>query len=171
VFFLTGLTLALSGAMTGGFALVLGLSCALMIGRLSAVFALVPAALIAFGFLFQEFNVMVGFNAAAYALPAFAAFAIGARISFVRSTARIRGPKVHPVSLRQTGTEPQAAPEADVVIRPDFAHPSAPERAQAPAAARRVVGDPVPLPDFLRIPLEPEPPRRNVRKRLFARHG
>jgi hypothetical protein len=163
VFFLTGLTLALSGPLTGGFALVLGFSCALMVGRVSAVFSLVPAALIAFGFLFREFSVMTAFNAVAYALPSFLAFTFGTRISFVRSAASFRGRKA--VAAPQPRQED--APEMDKVIRPDFAVPPAP----APSPVRRVSGDPVPLPDFLRIAEEPEPSRRKVRKRLFPRRG
>jgi hypothetical protein len=127
----------------------------------------VPVALIAFGFLFQEFGVMTAFNAAAYALPAFLAFTFGTRISFVRNTARFRGRKALAGPLPHSGT----APEADAVIRPDFAHPPAMEHSGMPSVTRRVAGDPVPLPDFLRIAEEPEPPRRKARKGLFPRRG
>jgi hypothetical protein len=167
VFFLTGITLAISGALSGGFALVLGLSCALMIGRLSMVFSLVPAALIGFGLLFQEFSVMTAFNAAAYALPAFLAFTFGTRISFVRSTARIRGLRARSVSLGHT----ENLKEEDTVLRPDFAHPPAPDPVPTPAPARLVAGERAPLPDFLRLAEDPEPSRRPVRNRLFPRRG
>jgi hypothetical protein len=165
VFFLTGLTLVLSGPLTGGFALVLGLSCALIFGRLSSVFSLVPLALVGFAFLFNELGVMTGFNAAAFALPAFLAFTFGIRISFVRSVAK---PSGHNVPAAQEGvpelpeapemTEtlevPELAPEADTVIRPDFTHPPAME--PTPTAARREPASSVNLPVFLRISEEPE---------------
>jgi hypothetical protein len=195
VFYLTGLTLALSGPLTGGFALVMGFSCALIFGRLSAVFSLVPASLVAFGFLFHEFSVMTAFNAGAYALPAFLAFSFGTRISFVRRVAEIHGryvpapkinghgvkavparqPAVEPVA-REIGEvraaphqQPEAAPDVGEIIRPDFARPPVPAPAAAPA--RRVAGDPLQLPDFLRIAEEPEQPRRKARKGLFQRRG
>ncbi len=170
VFFLTGLTLALSGPLTGGFALVLGFSCALIFGRLSSVFSLVPVALVGFGLLFNEFGVMTAFSAAAFALPAFLAFTFGIRISFVRSAAK---PHVRSAPAPAPRT-PETALEADTVIRPDFAHPPVLEPAQVPAAARAVGADPVPLPDFLRIAEEPEQPKQSkrlVRNRLFPRRG
>jgi hypothetical protein len=170
VFFLTGLTLALSGPLTGGFALVLGFSCALIFGRLSSVFSLVPVALVGFGLLFNEFGVMTAFSAAAFALPAFLAFTFGIRISFVRSAAK---PHVRNAPAPAPRT-PEAALEADTVIRPDFAHPPVLEPAHVPSAARAVGADPVPLPDFLRIAEEPEQPKqskRMVRTRLFPRRG
>lgn len=169
VFFLTGLTLALSGPLTGGFALVMGFACALMIGRVSTVFALVPASLVAFGILFGDFGPMTAFNVAAYALPAFLAFTFGTRISFVRRTAQPRGQRARAVQTRR----PEIAREVAMVIRPDFAHPPTPAPAPAPtpAPARRIAGDPVQLPDFLRIAEDPEPSRRRVRNRLFPRRN
>lgn len=163
VFFLGGLTLVLSGPLTGGFALALGFACALMFRRISSVFTLVPVALVGFGFMFREFGLMTAFNAAAFALPAFLAFTFGTRISFMRHAAEAHDRSIRAVSAQ----EPVAAPEEAPVIRPDFAHPPAP----APAPARQAVGDPVPLPDFLRIAEEPEIPRRRVRKRLFPLRG
>ncbi len=170
VFFLTGLTVTLSGPLTGGFALVVGFACALMIGRVSTVFALVPVALVAFGILFSEFDPMTAFNAAAYALPAFLAFTFGTRISFVRRTAhRHHGRRARVLQPRQ----PEIEREVATVIRPDFAHPPAPvlSPTPAPAPARRIAGDPVQLPDFLRIAEDPEPSRRRVRNRLFPRRN
>jgi len=171
VFFLTGLTLALSGPLTGGFALVLGFSCALIFGRLSSVFSLVPVALVGFGLLFNEFGVMTAFSAAAFALPAFLAFTFGIRISFVRSAAKVHARHVPAAQLHKPEAAQEAAQEADAVIRPDFAHPPVLEHAHAPAAARPVGADPVALPDFLRIAEEPELPKRMLRKRLFPRRG
>lgn len=165
VFFLTGLTLVLSGPLTGGFALVTGFSCALMIGRVSAVFTLVPVALVAFGILFDEFTPTAAFNAAAFALPAFLSFTFGTRISFVRRTAKTKSRRARDVPSRRPDTA------RDAVIRPDFAHPPAPETAPAAAPTRKIAGDPVQLPDFLRIAEEPEPSRRKVRNRLFPRRG
>jgi hypothetical protein len=165
VFFLTGMTLAISGATTGGFALIIGFSCALIFRRLSAVFVLVPAALIAFGFLFGEFEAMTAFNAAAYGLPAFLAFTFGTRISFVRRTVEIRGRKVRSVPSGKSET----APEVGTLIRPDFARP--PIETPVPEPARQVIGERVMLPDFLRIAEEPVQPRRRERKRLFPRRG
>ena len=150
VFFLTGITLVLSGPLTGGFALVTGFSCALMIGRVSAVFTLVPVALLGFGYLFDELSAVDAFNAAVFALPAFLAFTFGTRISFVRHTARPRVRHAREVQLRQ----PEVARDVGTVIRPDFAHPPIP--VPAPAAAP---------------PPSPAPARRRVRNRLFPRRG
>lgn len=195
VFFLTGLTLVLSGPLTGGFALVLGFSCALIIGRLSTIFALVPAALVGFGFLFHEFGVTTAFNAAAFALPAFLAFTFGTRISFVRRSVEALGHKARSVPAQEPKAEPAPEPKTamadavavegksveDTVIRPDFSNPPTPEPtpvrmpmpARMPAEVRKVAGDSVsvPLPDFLRIAEEPEPPRRVGRKKLFPLRG
>jgi len=195
LFFVTGLTLAISGPLTGAFALVLGFCCSLMIGRLSAVFSLVPIGLIGFGFLFGEFGVMTAFNAVAFALPAFLAFTFGTRISFVRRTVEARdrdvrevppkrqagapegAPASAPEAARKVSSEP--APDADTVIRPDFAHPppSAPAPVPAPVPlsrpvlSRKVAGDMAQLPDFLRIAEDPEPPRKKGRHRLFPLRG
>ncbi len=166
IFFLTGLTLALSGSLIGGFALVTGFSCSLIFGRLSTVFGLVPAALIAFGLLFHEFGVMIAFNAGVFALPAFFAFTYGTRISFVRRTATILSRILNAVPSSQA----EAAPEVDTVIRPDFTRPGAIAPVSIPTPSRHMAGDPAPLPDFLRIAEdEPERPRRRSHKRLFAR--
>jgi hypothetical protein len=182
VFFLTGLTLVLSGPLTGGFALVLGLSCALIFGRLSSVFSLVPVALVGFAFLFNELGLMTAFNAVAFALPAFLAFTFGIRISFVRSVAK---PSSHNVAAAQQNVPevaevpempevPETAPEADTVIRPDFAHPHALEPVPTRSAAPRGGASSVALPDFLRISEEPEEreePKRMLRNRIFLRRG
>jgi hypothetical protein len=177
VFFLTGLTLALSGPLTGGFALVLGFTCALMIGRISTVFSIVPVAVIGFGFLFRDFGPMNALNAAAYALPAFLAFTFGIRISFVRNPIDTRD---H--ALRMAPAKAQQPKQAvAAVIRPDFEHPapppvevSEPSPALAkpePAVALKLPDDPAPLPDFLRIAEDPEPPQSRVRRRLFPLRG
>jgi hypothetical protein len=165
VFFLTGMTLALSGPLTGPFALLLGLSCALMIGRLSMAFNVIPAALIGFGILFRDIGYLTAFNAVAFALPAFLAFSFGTRVSFVRRTATARGKKKPAVPA----VEPDVRVDADTVIRPNFARPAEPEPARTQPPARRVVGEPAPLPDFLRIAEEPEPVQRKPRNRLFPR--
>lgn len=174
VFFMTGLTLAVSGPLIGGFALVIGISCALIFGRLSLVFGLVPMALVAFGLLFHDFSVLNAVNAAAFALPVFLAFTYGTRISFVRCTVKIGGRIPDAARLRQPESAPEAQPETaselGTVIRPDFAHPAAltPVSTPDPEVAH-VSGDAIPLPDFLRIAEEPERPRRRSRHRLFAR--
>ncbi len=166
IFFLTGLTIALSGPMVGGFGLVTGFSCALIFGRLSTVFCLVPIALAAFGLLFHELGVMTVFNAGIFALPAFLAFTLGIRISFVRRSAT--------VTNRVVGTVPsvevEATPEVGSLIRPDFTHPLAAEPVQLSAQSARETDVLAPLPDFLRIAEEePERPRRRTHRRLFAR--
>jgi hypothetical protein len=193
LFFVSGLTLALSGPLTGGFALVVAFCCALMLGRLSAMFIFVPVGLIGFGFLFGELGVMTAFNAGVYALPAFLAFTFGSRISFVRSTAEVRDREVQPVSAQSPTPNSAGISEAtpsvpdlvvrdsDTVIRPDFAHPPVQESLPSsvprpvthavPPAARRVADEMVQLPDFLRIAEEPEPPRGKGRRRLFPLRG
>jgi hypothetical protein len=116
-FFLAGLTLVVSGPLVGGFALVLGFAAALMLRRLSLAFAFVPASLLAFGLLFHQLGLPVLFNAGAFALPAFLAFASGSRIAFARRPVPLRsyadesGPVEFPADSR--------AREA-MVITPDF---------------------------------------------------
>jgi len=187
VFFLAGLTLALCGVRTGGFALALGFSCALMFGRLSPVFSIVPLALVGFGFLFNELDVMTAFNSAAFALPAFIAFTSDTRMSFVRRVSEVPGRSVRAIRAQQ----PAAPPDAGNVIRPDFAHPPVPAPKRAPdaattatpvpvptptaamgaSAARKSNGDLAKLPDFLRIAEEPDPHQKRARKRLFPLRG
>ena len=149
---------------------MVGFSCALMIGRVSAVFALVPVALVAFGILFDEFDPMTAFNAAAFALPAFLSFTFGTRISFVRRTARRhQGRRARDVQPRQPEIEREVARDSAGLCAPSRACGNSPT--PAPAPARRIAGDPVQLPDFLRIAEDPEPSRRRVRNRLFPRRG
>jgi hypothetical protein len=116
VFFLAGVTLALSGPLTGGFALAFGLACALMMGRLSLVFYVMPVALVAFGIIFREFGAMTAFNAAVFSLPAFLGFTFGTRISFLRRPAEIRGWRAHAAPARasagKTGPVVLKVPEA-----------------------------------------------------------
>jgi hypothetical protein len=83
-FFITGLTIAVSGPLIGGFALILGLACALMFRRLSLSFIFVPAALVAFGFMFHKMSPLLLFNAAMFSIPTLLAFAFGVRVSYVR---------------------------------------------------------------------------------------
>jgi hypothetical protein len=90
-FFFTGLTLAVSGPMIGGFALLLGITCGLMLRRLSLAFVFVPVGLVAFSLLFDSFSALILFNAAIFALPTMLAFALGARVAYVRRPAGSRG--------------------------------------------------------------------------------
>jgi hypothetical protein len=117
-FFLAGITLVASGPMVGGFALVLGLACALMLGRLRLGFVVIPACLLAFGMLFQQLRVMVLFNAALFLMPVFLAFAAGVRIVFVRRPADLRAP-------REDSRHPHSRGPAGTVISPDFTNPRA----------------------------------------------
>jgi hypothetical protein len=194
LFFLTGITLVVSGWLTGGFALVIGYACALMVRRLSIVFVLVPPALIAFGVLFHEISVATAFNAAVFALPTFLCFRYGTRISFVRSPAThgMKPKKLKAAKGAAAAAAPEASaeaaleamsetmPEVAPVIRPDFERMVPPVPAKIPFAdspifvprpkqARRATGEPAPLPDFLRLADEPEPAARKTRKRIFAR--
>jgi hypothetical protein len=195
LFFLTGITLVISGWLTGGFALVIGYACALMVRRLSIVFVLVPPALIAFGVLFHEISVATAFNAAVFALPTFLCFRYGTRISFVRSPVMhgMKPKKLKPAKEDATSaaapeapvetvpeTMTEAMPEVAPVIRPDFERIVPPVPAKIPFAdspifiprpkqARRAAGEPAPLPDFLRLADEPEPAARKTRRRIFAR--
>jgi len=185
IFFLMGMTLALSG-LAGGFALVLALACALMIDRLSAVFVLAPLGLLAFGYLFQELTVTVAFNAAVFALPPLLAFRFGTRMSFLRRTPGIRTVKapvpartltvpvrVAPPVVRVEEPEVQVAP----VIRPNFIQPlpplpPRPSAAKPPSTPSEHPAPfrPTTLPDFLRIADDgQEPDARKGKKRLFAR--
>jgi hypothetical protein len=83
-FFIAGLTLAVCGPMIGGFGLILGFACALMLRRLSLSFIFVPVCLVGFGLLFHKLSTLVLFNAAIFALPTLLAFAFGVRVSYVR---------------------------------------------------------------------------------------
>jgi len=116
-FFLAGLTLVVSGPVVGGFALVLGFACALMLGRLSLAFRFVPATILAFGLLFHQFGLLTLFNALAFGLPAFLSFASGFRIVFARHAATPRTFASAPAPL-EFPADPKAR-EA-MVIRPDF---------------------------------------------------
>jgi hypothetical protein len=104
-FFMAGLTLVVSGPLTGGFALVVGLCCALMIGRLSSVFWFVSAGLVGFALLFHRVDLVTAFNALVFLVPAMLAFRFGTRISFMRrpevEQARARKPqKARPEEVR-----------------------------------------------------------------------
>lgn len=84
LFFLLGLTLVVSGPKVGGFALALGLTCALMTRRLSLAFLFVPAFLVVFGKLFGQFGLSLLVNAAIFVLPLALAFSFGVRLSYIR---------------------------------------------------------------------------------------
>lgn len=84
VFYLIGLTLVLSGPQVGGFALVLGLTCALMFRRLTLVFLFSPAFTILFGKIFGQLGLSQVVNAALLVLPLFLSFALNVRVSYVR---------------------------------------------------------------------------------------
>ena len=116
-FFLTGMTLVVAGPLTGGFALVLGVACALMFGRFSLAFRFVPAALLGFGALFHTLGINTLFNAALFGMPAFLSFASGLRLAFVRRAEPARGLdyRADPVEFPIGGKEQDA-----VVIRTDF---------------------------------------------------
>ena len=181
IFFLTGMTLVLSG-LAGGFALVLAFACALMFDRLSAVFVLAPLGLLGFGYLFQELTFTVAFNAAAFGLSPLLAFRFGTRMSFLRRSPAFRAAKA---VMRTTApamptravapSMPAEEPETGVapVIRPNFIQPlprpAARESASAPPS-QSTPFRPTTLPDFLRIADEgAEPAARKSKKRLFAR--
>jgi hypothetical protein len=129
-FFLAGLTLAVSGPMIGGFALVLGFTCALMLRRLSLSFFIVPLGLIAFSLLFDKVRLLVVFNAAIFALPALLAFAIGSRVSYVRRPIEAQN--------RQKGSrvpkDPAKVESREVSLLGRRAAPSRAKAASQPAA-------------------------------------
>ena len=86
VFFLSGVTLAVSGPLVGGFALTLAFTLALMLRRLSHLFITAPVCLAVFGVVFGRLGLTTVFNAGLFALPLFLSFALGVRLSFVRRT-------------------------------------------------------------------------------------
>lgn len=86
VFFLTGVTLAVSGPLVGGFALVLAFTLSLMLRRLSFLFIICPVCLAIFSVVFGRLGLTTVFNAGLFALPLFLSFAMGVRLSFVRRT-------------------------------------------------------------------------------------
>jgi hypothetical protein len=185
IFFLTGMTLVLSG-LAGGFALVLAFACALMFDRLSAVFVLAPLGLLGFGYLFQELSVTVVFNAAVFALPPLLSFRFGTRMSFLRRLPGARAvaapartvaavvPAPIPVPAAAPAI-PAEEPEAEVapVIRPNFIRPlprPGPRELPPPPAKPPNPFRPTTLPDFLRIADDaPEQAAAKGKKRLFAR--
>jgi len=134
-FFVTGLTLTTSGPLIGGFALLLGFTCALMLRRLSLGFVFVPASLIAFSALFHEFSATIVLNVLAFALPTVLAFALGVRMAFVRL----------PVALPSRSRQPDRPevpalpePREATVLPPRFRSSRA--KAAAVAAARLAEG-------------------------------
>jgi len=84
LFFLIGLTLVIAGVQVGGFAVALGLTCALMMRRLSLVFLFVPVFLAVFGKLFGQLGLSLIVNAAIFVLPLALAFSFGVRLSYIR---------------------------------------------------------------------------------------
>jgi hypothetical protein len=86
-FFLTGLTFIVCGPTIGGFALLLGFTCALMLRRLSLGFVFVPSSVIGFAMFFQELSPLVLLNSVLFALPMILAFAFGVRLAYVRCPA------------------------------------------------------------------------------------
>ncbi len=160
VFFLAGLTLALSGPQTGGFALAFGLACALMIGRLSLVFYVMPVALVGFAVVFRELSPLTMFNAAVFGLPAFLGFTFGTRISFVRRPAEIRSRRMKAAPAIQE-EKPAAAKPAAVPLKVPEPIPvrppeMAPTRRPAAVSVRKPEVPPdlgtVIFPDFVHPP-------------------
>jgi hypothetical protein len=117
VFFLVGFTLAVSGPLTGGFAVMLGFACALMLRSLRLAFRFVPVAILGFAGLFHTAGLFTIFNAAMFGLPFFLSFASGTRLAFARTPQPARNLGYRPVSVEfPEGAKTQEA----VVIRPDF---------------------------------------------------
>lgn len=86
-FFLTGLTFVVCGPTIGGFALLLGFTCALMLRRLSLGFVFVPCSLIGFAMFFQELSALILLDSVLFALPMILAFAFGVRLAYIRCPA------------------------------------------------------------------------------------
>jgi hypothetical protein len=84
VFFLAGATCILSGPLVGAFAIGLAIAASLMLGRLSYVFVAAPICLALFGSVFGRLGLSTIFSAGLFALPAFLAFALGVRLTFIR---------------------------------------------------------------------------------------
>jgi hypothetical protein len=119
MFFITGLTLAVSGLMIGGFALILGFACALMLRRLSLSFFFVPVSLVGFGMLFHKVSILLLFNSAIFALPTLLAFAFGVRVSYVRRPAESpnrRKGSGQPETPPQDDSEPVSIPDPGLRI-------------------------------------------------------
>jgi hypothetical protein len=149
VFFLTGFTLALSGLTVGLFAVALGFTCSMMVKRLSVLFALVPAGLLAFGMLFHSMGILGLFNAALFVAPGFFAFAFGQRLGFVR----------RPVEHKAPREDYELVPYGDGVkleeriVHQDFNSASAPAGSPAQAAV---------VPDGMMFNYPPESGLRSV---------
>ncbi len=117
LFYMTAFSLVVCGPLVAGFALPLGFGVALMLRRLSLIFALVPAGLLGFSGLFGQLDLPTMAVSAAFALPAFLSFALHIRIAFAcRPT-------------EATPAVPAANPESPVVagenvISTDFARES-----------------------------------------------
>jgi|GEM_PF-3799671 len=84
VFYLSGISLVVSGPQVAGFALFLALTCALMFQRLSYAFVFTPVFLILFSKVFGQLGLAVVVNAGLFALPIFLSFAMNVRLSYVR---------------------------------------------------------------------------------------
>jgi hypothetical protein len=117
VFYLAGLTLAFSGPMTAGFALLLAFTCALLLGRVSLAFFFAPIGILVFGVLFKQPVIMSAVNAFIFFIPAFLAFASGQRLAFVRRPAMVRAAR--PAATAADFSSVAKIEEAKV-IRPNF---------------------------------------------------
>ncbi len=129
IFFLTGLTLSLSGPMVGGFALVFGLACALMYKRLSLAFLVIPAGILGFGMLFHQVSLFGLLNATAFLIPEFLAFAFRQRLAFIRSPITER--TIRPAEAAIAFPVGAKLEEASV-IRADFTVPPPTPKATTP---------------------------------------
>lgn len=111
IFFISGMTLGISGLAVGGFALILGFTCALMLRRVSLVFVFVPFSVVVFAFMFQQFGVLTELNAVLFLLPGVLAFGLGTRPAFVRTRmlAKRRAPDRGGPASRNAGGEPEIA--------------------------------------------------------------
>lgn len=126
-FYLAGVSLVLSGPLTGSFALVTGLSCALMLGRLSSVFWFVSAGLAGFGFVFRKFDLVTAFDAFLFVIPAMLAFRYATRISFMRRPAvdrqQIQVKKKARVEKAKAAALKKAEPVRSVPAKPEAHRP------------------------------------------------
>lgn len=118
VFFLTGVTLAVSGPLVGGLAVALALTLALMLRRLSLLFIIAPLCLAVFGVVFGRLGLTTVFNAGLFAMPTFFSFAAGVRLSFVRRPQPSTAPQAarHVKPLRVSEEKKMAAPSLNAPV-------------------------------------------------------
>jgi len=123
LFYVVGLTFAISGPLVAALSVALALTCSLMLKRVSHFFLFAPLTLAAFSVLFGHLGLLAVFNAAAIALPAFLSFALDVRLSLVRriSSAAPR-PAEKPVAAAQRSPH-------DKMIAAPISHQASPQRA------------------------------------------